>query len=502
VALPTNNQSGQSDDRESEGLPLAPRPLPPQQGGYVDDAFEAIPAEEMANEYSRPERPIERPSAPVEPSYPPNGTPPPQQPRQSPQQSPSPSPQEPQQSYPSHEQPRQPPAAPIGYDEIDNSELRRKRPAAPKVEEEYIDKENKKLLPFGGGKSTPKAGAFDARIDRRKKAHAIQYAVLGLLTLLVLLGIYNAIPKRGITMDDVNSAIAGSSLQEEFPVDRGRAFAEDFLQAYLNFDIQGPNNLLSFYYTGNLEETSGESTINTRNVIQRTITNPKVVKTLILTPNTASFEVSSLVEVSSPVEAPTEDAPPVDPASQKVLKWVTYNVNVFYAVKTDVFTVTADSPNLVPNPRIGLTADLPEEAPSGEGIENADPELTGQLEPVIYGFLKAFGESSYKEHPALDQYIPPNTKDKNLTNGLAGEFVLSDVPGDSIEYKIWNTKSPKKYLVTVEVDWFDADMKKINPSSTLSYHSRYTLELERQSNNQYLVTYFSQKYYKPVDPTQ
>lgn len=505
MPLPTNAGSGENRPR---GIPVPPQGRPPRQGsslppprppsgGYVDDSFEPLAPEEVVEEYYYDERPA--PPAPPE-------LPQPEVPKYDVSRLRDEAPAtrgaqvdsgaEPSARPPVEEQPEEAIKELIESPSEDGGRKSRRRKLTPEDRGEqpvFIDKKARKLKPYGGAKSKRKdINSYDQRQNRRQKAAMVQFGVLGLLSLLVLFGFYNAvIPKKQLGVDDVNAIIAANEAALSFPIERGESLTEDFLKAYLEVtpeDISKGDPLLGYFYTGTLGGDVSSTMTPSGGFLQRILVAPKVYKVTPITEYSAAFEATALVEsyVAPGSQQPSGAAGEGEATGPK---WVSYNVNLYYDKDTDTISVTKDSPTLLPPIAIGNGSEIPEEKLPGTGVTN--DTLDAEVQSVVFGYLEAFAAASAENHTNLDQYLPRDNKDTSLFRGLNGKYKLDGTPDTAIEYKAYETEDPNVVRVDATVNWVDS----IDDLNKATYKSRYLIELEKQDNGQYLVIYMAPRFY-------
>lgn len=357
----------------------------------------------------------------------------------------------------------------------------------------FIDEKNGKLLPFGskkGKKQKTKEHDYDNRKNLRTSANIVRgIIVVGLVGMLAL-GTKNTLfPAPPLTEDQIISTIQSTVNITDFPIDRGEGFAKDFVQAYLSTDAEGQDvnsSVLSYFYTGAID--SGESAESTRqvdpNYKQSIVYGPTVYESEALTDYSARYTIGAVVKPAGATDEETGEAIEASP------QWVFLNVNVFYDVTTDKFTITPDSPSVVPNSSVGAVDELPEQQALGE--ENTDTAFTEQVAPVIYGFLNGYRVSTPEDHTTLDQYVISNPP-SSLVQGLGGhyEFAGGDVE-NATEYIVYTVpEDPNTLKVQVTVSWASG----VSEDSKMQMTSTYVATLEKQANDMYLVSRFQPLYF-------
>lgn len=519
MALPTNVNPGDGNNNSSPpdtpSLPVIPAPRIPEEPAPHDlimanpllededeDQFHSLPEFDETPAPVTPAAPVPPPAPPVQQAPPvpqaPVAPPVPQpapaaQPTPQPVPTPAPQPvaQQPIQP-PQPVQPAQPPA----------------QPSRNFIEDEptdFIDKKNKKLIPFGGKKSKPvSADKFDDRENRKKKAKAVQVGVLALLVGTTGFGIWNAVnPPQGASLDDVYSIVAANDNDESFPFERGAAFSENFIEAFLERDTDTSTrgyDLTNYFYTGSMEANIADPRIEPAgNSGQRLLTTPKVVDQGVISGTdgrSAYFVVAAFVEtLDLSVGTPTDDVGKRRP----VTKWLVFNVNVFFDKKTDKMYVTPNSPILVPTGNVGASAELPEAKKLGTGEQ--DSKLATEVKSVVQGYLSEFAKASASKPGNIVDYVPEKPK-VSLVQGLAGEFTFESPtdPEASISFQAFyaltdsEEPDPNTAKVDVTVRWKDA-----TSPAPIVYTSEYLMTLEKQPNKKWLVTDMFPRRFAPVE---
>ena len=118
-----------------------------------------------------------------------------------------------------------------------------------KKKKKFIDKKKKKLKPFGN-----KVSKYDDRKDIAVAKKVQRGLVIGGILLVVGLGVKNTFfPSHVFTSDDIAQIAKTSVGQTNFPVDKGQAFAEQFITYYVNVDnnVSVSRTMLSYFYWKN-----------------------------------------------------------------------------------------------------------------------------------------------------------------------------------------------------------------------------------------------------------
>lgn len=364
---------------------------------------------------------------------------------------------------------------------------RKKRKASKESEpmDEFIDEKNKKLKPFGRRKV--KVKEFDNRKNLRTRATIVQWTVITLIAILIGLGVKNAVfPPNSLSENDVSAIAAETVGMTDFPLEEGKGFAQDFIKAYLTTSDDVSSTVLNYYYSGSMSN-GGDVTASNRTISsgykQSILYGPTVYKQEALTDYSASYTVGALVRAN----AEDSDGTKVqgDP------RWMFFNVNVFYNSKQDNFTITPDSPTIIPATEVGQLSEVPSAAQLGNG--DTDQDLTPALSSVVYGFLKGYAETTPTDHSGLDQYIVSNP-DPTLLKGLAGQYQFNGDVSNAAQYEAFLTDDPATVKVAVTVNWLNT-LGSQDSNLQATYTSSYVMTLVKQSNGKYLVSKFAPQYY-------
>lgn len=302
--------------------------------------------------------------------------------------------------------------------------------------EAFIDKKEVKILPFGR-KQKNKDGTvrkqltseFDGRNNLRKKNKLITTSVLTLLGILVASSvIQTVVPDNDLETEDVQQIVAEMT-GGSFPLDRGEAIAESFIDAYAS--RSGDNldeSILAFFYSGerNAVTHSSETTFESSGDFSQSVVKPaKVVDKRVGNPLSASFTVMVGVSVSDDPDGIPRLTPDGDPNVE--LRF--FDVNVYHDPDTDAMSIAPGSPSVVPPINIADSNTVPNEQAIGTGEDNA--ELNAETRGTVEGFISAFMDVTPESSSAVSQYIvsdPP----LSVINGFGGEFEIDGDPQDAI----------------------------------------------------------------------
>lgn len=380
------------------------------------------------------------------------------------------------------ETPEEKPAVKQGRREAKASKKESKEPDV------FIDKENLTLEPFGG-KRKVRVNDLDGRKNLRKRSQIVQYITVGLVVVMVGFGAKSAFfPPQSLSTADVQQIVADTAGVSDFPVEAGRSFATDFMKAYLTVNGDSlSKEALGYYYNGSLSAADSPNRSITPGFKQTVVYGPAVYESKALTPYSARYTVGALVK--------PEAAQSSAPSDGSTAKWTYFNVNVYYDKVSKNFSITPDSPSLVPAVEVGDPNKIPTAQELGTGA--LDKSVSDSLKSVIQGFIKGYAVSSPTDHSNLDQYIVSNS-DASLQKGLAKAFTLAGTENDAILYQAYSTADPNVIKVAVTVNWRDqlgADAS----VNKLEYKSSYVMTLQKQTNDKYLVSKFAPQYYVMAD---
>lgn len=355
----------------------------------------------------------------------------------------------------------------------------------------FIDESSGQLVAFGGEKTRIDTKYYDRREDRQKKAAMYRIITLVLLAGIVGVGAFQIIrPKPSLSPDEVRAISAEERGDTGFPTEDGSAFAKDFVQTYLTFDENNPQNerALSYFYGGTPINGEGSRSDVERgfggHAKQRIVTGPSVYKAEVITPYSARYTIGAVTQLADKSKQKNEDGTDAH--------LVFLSVSVYYNKGKNNFVVTPDSPTVVPPMAVGERDSLPEEDPIGDEV---DLETVPEVSSLIPQFMKAYSQASDIDHSMIDQYVvDPN--DPSVTQGLGGGMKLEGEEDleSAVEMQVYNENQDLSTLyVDVRVKWVIAgDENNGNGSATIP--GRYVVTLEKRGER-YLVKRVLPKYY-------
>ena len=391
-----------------------------------------------------------------------------------------------------------------------------------KPETVYINTEEEQIIPLGGEKSKKKplqAKDFDKRKNRLTFVKLVRAFSFLAIIIVVLLGIKNTFFPTGTWSEEEVGDISKKALNDTgFPTKRGEAFVEAFMKAYLTIDDKKPENKLylsRFYGAKNTDPSEADSSAGQNRskyylgnksedgARQSIISGPYVFHNVNVSANVAQYKVTAQITDTNNKGLSTSDNRTLNTS-----RWVSFDVTVYYDVKTNSFIIADDSPSLIPNFSITNKnkIKLPDAKKIGTGDEASEMKAT--LAPTIDGFLTAFTKVSTLEHNEIDQYIPED-KPASLTAGFGGDVKLAGTAAQAIQKTIYKTDKSDEWMVDAIVKFannlpssIEKNSKKADDSDII-YQSRYILTIKK-TGDKYFVTKIVPYVYqpKPADEEQ
>lgn len=349
----------------------------------------------------------------------------------------------------------------------------------------FINQKKNTLKTFGGRKINQ--SEFDKRKNLRKNATIVKIVVIGLITLLVGAGVKNAIfPPEVMTENEIAEIVAATTGLNDYPLEKGKGFATDFMKSYLTANADGVSEkVLGYYYSGSLTVGATGNRTVTSAIKQNVLYGPTVYDAYAFSDNSARYTIGALVS-NSAVEGKT-------PAQGSAPRWEFFNVNVYYDKKTDSFAITQDSPTVIPAANVGQAENIPKAMDLGTGVPNAD--LVETVDSVVKGFIQGYLTSSPDNHTAIDQYIT-SVNDPELIKGLDGAYKFAgDSVNESIKYEVYpmteENNNELKVLATLDL----ANTLGTDKSTmSVQYKSTYVITL-KLVGGKYLVSKIAPQYY-------
>lgn len=347
----------------------------------------------------------------------------------------------------------------------------------------YVDKKNKKIVPTGGKRSKTKikSSDFDDRKNTLATTKILRAIVMFIILVIFVLGIKNTFfPSHVYTEEQIKQFARLGAGQTGFPEEKGQAYVESFMQAYLTFDREKPelNEVLNYYYGENSfanltpQQTRIEKGLGAK---QEVLIGPKVFEITLLTDYSALYKVSAYVSNTDGTSSSSGRA---------TGRWLSFAINVYYNSKTDSLAITKDSPSIIPPYRIANQGSVPIEASLGNGRVNQ--EILPALTPTINGFVQAYASASISSHESIIQYID-NKEDINLYDGFGGAVALDGDPNQAIQKTVYDSDDGY-YRVDVTVRWIDKLTS--TDDKVVKYTSRYVMKIKSIGDGKYLVNSF------------
>lgn len=347
-----------------------------------------------------------------------------------------------------------------------------------------IDHKKKKIIPTGG----ERAKVNDKNLDDRKNT-LVFLKVIRFILLLVIFGLFGLgikntfFPAQIYTNEDIENIVKSSMGETGFPRDRGRAYAQEYLNAYLNSTQSKLSRDLLSKLQNNIDnkgnsnsELEGKSITNSTSFLQKPYNYPVLLEEKIYSLNSGAFTFSVFLT--------NYNGEITDKDGNLNGSWLSFKVSVNYDEKTDSLSII-EAPTLIPNYNInpGDNTIINYQKPGTGEIE--DTKIVNAMKSTIYGFLEAYSKSSFKEHSALDQYIP-HDKPIELLSGFNNTVKLDE---GSVNYVVYKTSNENEWKIDLNVKWLDLQSSK--NSEGVKYSSHYLLTVQKTNDNVYLVSKIS-----------
>lgn len=384
-----------------------------------------------------------------------------------------------------------------------NGAPERGRAADEEYEDSFVDKENLKLKPFGKQKKRAKVGDFDARKNMEGQRKVYRGVFIAAVLAIVGFGAYQTFwPQESISVAEVEEIASVAVGDTGFPTTRGEGFALSFTDSLLNLE-PGPDALakrtaaLSYFY-GTVGDTKSFDSALTAvgNISQQVVYGPVVLESTPITAKAASYEIGVLLNTAD-ADAPKVEGSVGAENIAESLRWVAFNVNVYYDETKNSFAIAPNSPTLLPAP----TVDSPSVVPAGEPLGTAVDDVPESVQATIVGFLSGYRESTKNDFSKILQYIGTEA-DESLRDGLGSryQFATPDDPASSIDTEVFQTGDDLSELkIELTVDW----QIPTGESSSVTFPSHYVLTLASKGGGDYTVTKFAPYYWvEPSDPAE
>lgn len=347
-------------------------------------------------------------------------------------------------------------------------------------DDKFVDKKDMKIIPIGGKKA--RAKDFDKRKNSLTPLKLFRLLLIIVILVLFGLGIKNTFyPNNNYSKAEISNIAQTAVGQTGFPLEKGKAFAENFLDSFLQFDESDTSNqqLMAYFYGEGNNSVANEQVLekNGFDNKQHIIIHSKVFDTINTAEDTTLYKLSAFVS--------DENGNEKNPDSSTAGHWVSFAVNVYYNKKNDSLNVDPSSPIRIPTYAINNNHKNPKEAKIGNGTQ--DDNMKSKLFPTIAGFVKAYTSSSMSSHNDILQYID-KTSDTSLTNGFGGDVQLaSESDDESIEnIVIYDTDSKNEWKADITIN-----LKESKEANSVTYKSRYIITIKKNNAGKYVVTKFA-----------
>lgn len=356
---------------------------------------------------------------------------------------------------------------------------------SPVDEDRFIDKKNKKIIPIGGDKSIGNVKNLDARKNALIGLKIARFLVYMFILAVFGLGIKNTyFPEQIYTRKELDEIVKASMGQNGYPLETGRAIAQEYLYYYMNADTTNSTRQV-------LEQfKTGDATKNTpSDNAQRPLLQPMLIKESSPLPYIGRYEFSVfLSDVSGSVS---------DSDGNFAGQWKTFEIQVYYDEKNNEFSIPPNSPTLISSYSIDVNkfgTQSPEYLPNrlDKSIEFTQVSNNELLNTAIEGFIKGYAESSYSDSSAIEQYLNDNSEIV-LKNGFDKQ-----VEATNVNYKIFQlTNRDNEYKIDIYVDW--KDVKASNKSISTTYTGRYIMTAVEKGGKYYITQFIPYVYTDPID---
>jgi len=372
----------------------------------------------------------------------------------------------------------------------------RSKAASEEYSEEFVDKEELKLKPFGKPKKKAKVGDFDPRKNLEGQRKLYRGLFIGAIVAIVGFGAYQTFwPQENLSAAEVENIAALTVGETGFPTTKGEGFAQSFMESLLTVD-SGPENIakrtaaLSYFYGTTGDARAFDSALTTvGNISQQVVYGPVVLDSTPISSNAAAYEIGVLLSTTDSA-IPVATGTAGNEAVAESMRWVSFNVNVYYDAEKDSFAVAPNSPSLIPAPSVEAPSVVPKGEPLGDGLDDY-PE---SVNATVVGFLSGYRESTKDSFDKILQYIGTDA-DESLRDGLGSryQFATPDNPSNSIDIEVFQPGEDASELkVALTVDW----QIPTSENSSVTFPSHYVLTLQSKGgSSDYTVTKFAPYYW-------
>lgn len=371
----------------------------------------------------------------------------------------------------------------------------RGRAATEEYDESFVDEKNLKLKPFGKSKKKAKVGDFDPRKNMEGQRKIYRGIFITAVLAVVGFGAYQTfVPQENLSVADVESIASMAVGDTGFPTTRGEGFAQSFMDSLLNIE-PGPDALakrtaaLSYFYGAEGDSKSFDAALTAvGSISQQVVYGPVILDSTPITAKAGSYEIGLLLSTNDS-DVPRDEGSNGAEQIAESLRWVSFNVNVYYDEVKDSFAIAPNSPTLLPAPSVESPSAVPAGEPLGETVDS----VPNSVQATVVGFLSGYRESTKTSFDKILQYIG-NDADESLRNGLGNryQFATPDDPASSIDMQVFQTGSDMSELkIALTVDW----QIPTGDTSSVTFPSHYVLTLQSKGGGDYTVTKFAPYYW-------
>lgn len=374
-------------------------------------------------------------------------------------------------------------------DQYDPNEMKRAEARSVQHIEERQKRDNRNVRRSHASSIQPRSAS-----DLAKKAKTYRMITLTVIFLVLLLAGYQTLVPKAIPSEGQIASIARQVNNDTgFPLQEGSGVAQQFITAYLQADGSASTaQVMDMFYKGVSYSDATNDAKGGDNGSYQNLTIPTTVKQKIeygpyvygekvldVGGSTATYQLGALVyrlDMNGNVIK--------DSSGSIKYKMIFYQVDLGYDTKIHKFSVSENSPTLIPEPTIsspGSTVKgylLPGNGEEVKEIEN------DTMTALVKQFMQAWAAS---DSDALTTLVSRKGTPETKT-GLHGSVTLD---GD-LDYKVYGAPSSDPYYrVLATVEWND----KVDDSNTIKQKSTYVIKVAKDGDKLSVVDIQSYPWY-------
>ena len=249
-------------------------------------------------------------------------------------------------------------------------------------EKEFILKNHKKIVPIGGKKAKVKDRDLDVRKNKLIGIYILRFFIILIIFGIFGLAIKNAFfPENVYTKQDIQNMIIEYSDNKGFPIDRGRAYAQEFLYNYLNNTGSTASKQMMGQLTNSKDVQNLGKQLPDGKMKQQAASQPILFRERVVNDYSAIYDFS--------VYMTDKDGNTESETSELTGTWKSFELNIYYDSNTQKVSIVGN-PNIIPSYTIGNQNSLPREGEIGNG--NVHTSVAPSMEPTNMGFVKAYAK--------------------------------------------------------------------------------------------------------------